>query len=106
MLEKLVKVWEKWSKEGMQWPFVHDPVKNKPSVTLLFFYIAFCISTGTTIASSTLMLIKGEYFTATIMPMLTWFTAFVFYRLRRLDSVKIDLDDKSISLEGGENEEK
>ena len=94
--------WSRWSKKGMEWPFVHDPVKGKPSVTLLFFYITFCITACVIISSSTMLIIKGQYFQATIMPMLYWFSAFIFYRLRRLDSVKINLEEKSVELEGSD----
>jgi len=101
MLNKVKETWNIWSTEGMKWPFVHDAVKGKPSITLLFFYLSFCVALGTIITSSTMMIIKGDYFTATMMPMLMWFTSFVFYRLRRLDSVKINLAEKSVELDGG-----
>jgi len=102
--DKIKTTWSRWSTKGMSWPFVHDPVKSKPSVTLLFFYITFCITACTIIGSSTMLIIKGQYLQATIMPMLSWFSAFVFYRLRRLDSVKINLNEKSVELEGGKDE--
>lgn len=105
MLKKLSEHWSRWSTKGMEWPFVHDPVKGKPSVTLLFFYITFCLTTLAISASSTMLIIKGSYLQATMMPMLAWFSAFVFYRLRRLDSVKINLAEKSVELDGGEEEQ-
>lgn len=104
MLKKLSNAWHKWSEEGMRWPFVHDPVKGKPSVTLLFFYLAFTIAILTVSSSSTMMIIKGQYLQATFMPLLMWFSAFVFYRLRRLDSVKINLQEQSVEIEGGEDD--
>lgn len=101
--EKLDKAWHSWSENGMRWPFVHDPVKGKPSVTLLFFYISFTIATITVSTSSILMLIKGDYLSATFMPMLMMFSGFIFYRMRRLDSVKINLQERSIDLDGGDD---
>lgn len=102
--EKFKVTWKQWSQKGMAWPFVNDPVKDKPSVTLLFFYIAFCIVAITIASSSTLLLISGDYMLATSMPMLMWLAGFVFYRLRRLDSIKINLKEQSLELDGGEEE--
>lgn len=101
--ESIKSTWASWSHKGMAWPFVHDPVKNKPSVTLLFFYISFCVVTTTIIGSSTMLIIKGQYLQATFMPLLLWVLGFVFYRLRRLDSVKINLQEQSLELDGGDN---
>lgn len=103
-LKKISDTWDKWGKDGMLWPFVHDPVKGKPSVTLLFFYISFCLAAGSVLVSSVMLLISQKYLAATMMPMLMMYSGFIFYRLRRLDSVKIDLDDKSVELDGGSDE--
>jgi len=104
LLDKIDKKWREWSGEGMKWPFVHDPVKGKPSVTLLFFYITFCLVTVVTGTSSTMLIIKGQYLQATFMPLMLWILGFVFYRLRRLDSVKINLEEKSLELGGNSDE--
>jgi hypothetical protein len=103
MFKALAEKWEKWGRDGMLWPFVHDPVKGKPSVTLLFFYISFMITTCAITVSSILLLISGNYLQATMMPTLFWLMSFVFYRLRRLDSVKINLQEQSFELDGGED---
>lgn len=100
----LSKLWDKWGTEGMKWPFVHDPVKNKPSITLLFFYVAFFITALSVGVSSLMLLISGQYLSATFVPVLLFCLTFVFYRLRRLDSFKLDLDDKSIELTGNSDE--
>lgn len=97
-------IWEKWGTEGMKWPFVHDPVKGKPSVTLLFFYISFFMAALAVSTSSIMLILKGDYLIATFMPMIMMYSGFIFYRLRRLDSVKIDLESKSINLEGKSDE--
>lgn len=101
MLNNLKIILSKWCTDGMKFPFLHDPVKNAPSVTLLFFYLSYLLAFCVVLASSTLSLINEDYLTATFMPILMMFSGFIFYRLRRLDSVKIDLDDKSIDLKGG-----
>ena len=84
----------------MKWPFVHDPVKKSPSVTLLFFYISFGLAALSVGSSSAMLILKGEYLSATFMPVLMMYSGFIFYRLRRLDSIKINLEEKSIDLEG------
>lgn len=100
----MMKRWEKWVKRGMYWPFVHDPVKGKPSVTLMFFYLGFFCAFTSVCASSILMMVGGDYIKSTIMPMIVLFSTFVFYRMRRLDSVKINLQEKSLNLSSSNNE--
>lgn len=75
-----------------------DPVTGKPSVTLMFFFISFLIATIINVASSTLLLIKGDYLTATFAPGVSALAGFVFYRLRELDKIKIDFAHKSIEI--------
>lgn len=106
MFEKSKNTFRRWSSVGMKWPFVHDPVGNKPSVTLMFFYITFVLASVATIASTTLMLLNGEYMRSTIMPMMMFVLGFVFYRLRSLDNVKIDLNDQEIELSSRDDEPK
>ena len=103
-LKNLLMIWEKWGTEGMKWPFVHDPVRQQPSVTLLFFYISFFLASSAVFTSSIMLILKGDYLIATFMPMIMMYSGFIFYRLRRLDSVKIDLENKSINLEGKSDE--
>lgn len=98
MIDKLKALIKRWSHEGMHWPFVHDSTNGKPSVTLMFLYMAYSLVYVTIMISSGLMLAKGERLQATYAPMLLFVLGFVFYRLRRLDSFKVDLDDASIEL--------
>jgi hypothetical protein len=106
-IAEVMKKWESWVKRGMFWPFVHDPVKGQPSVTLMFFYLGFFMALLCIGASSILMMIKGDFLSATTMPTMLMFSTFIFYRLRRLDSVKINLQEKSLDLSGSsEDEEK
>lgn len=101
IIENIKNVFQNWSKNGIPVPFAHNPVKDSPSVTLLFFYFGFILSFCIILVSSIMLIIKGDYLSATLMPTLLMFSGFIFYRLRRLDSIKIDLDDKSINMEGG-----
>lgn len=90
----------KWAKEGMYWPFVHDPVLGQPSVTLMFLYMTFIMAYVLVGWSSVALVLAGKYLTATYMPIIMFTLGYVFYRLRRLDSVELDLDDRSIKLSG------
>ncbi len=94
----------RWNKRGIYLPFVHDPQRNEPSVTLMFFYLTFILSMIFVSASSIILLIKNEPINATLMPTLLMLLGFVFYRLRNLDKIKIDLDDKEIELSSTDDE--
>lgn len=100
MLERIKKFFEFSSKEGLHLPMAHDATKGKPSITLLIFYIAMIMTAISLTAFHFLpdKLLQPALLTLTFLAM-----AFVFYRLRNLDKVKLDLDDKSIELDGGDN---
>ena len=82
-------------------PFAIDKVTKKPSVTLLFAYVAFILAT---LASG--YLLYRDVIAGTVSCLTLFFGTLVFYRLRRLDKVKFDLDDKSFELESSGEEEK
>lgn len=96
---------DRWAKRGMHWPFVFDPVAGQPSVTLMFFYIGYMLAASVMLVSSILLLVKGDYLQATFMPTMLALMSFVFYRLRKLDTVKFDLDDQEIELSSNNDEE-
>lgn len=102
---KVIDKFRKWSREGMAWPFVHDPTTKQPSVTLMFFYISFVVAVSYIAVSSGMLIAKGDYLSATLMPTMLLLLGFVFYRLRQLDKVKIDLDDKEIELSSSHGDE-
>lgn len=89
---------QRWCKRGLYLPFAHDPQRGEPSVTLLFFYVTFVLAIIAVTTSSVMQILKGDYLSATIMPTMLLMMGFIFYRLRTLDQVKIDLDDKQIEL--------
>lgn len=105
MPQSWISAIELWAKRGMYFPFVHDPTTKQPSVTLMFFYLSFMLALGIITVSSVAQLIKGENVMATVMPMMLAVVGFIFYRLRNLDRVKIDLDDKEIELSSDDKEE-
>lgn len=97
MLKALKEFWVNISNNGIHAPFIHDPRTKKPSITLLFAYMTFVLA----LVSTILLHIWANLIVATGMSILFWVMAVVFYRIRNLDRVKMDLDDKSIELEGG-----
>lgn len=103
MFDNVKVTFKRWSEEGMRWPFLRDPVNNRPSVTLLFFYITFILASIATIVSTTFMVLDGEYLKSTLMPIMMFVLGFVFYRLRSLDHVKIDLNNQDIELSSGDD---
>lgn len=103
MLSNLQEFWKKLCTEGLHLPFAHDPESDKPSVTLGFYWIVAFLS----IASLVLFHLKLVTIAATGMSLLFVLVGFIMYRLRKLDKVKIDIDDQSIELDGkDENETK
>lgn len=76
---------------------------GQPSVTLLFAYIAFILAT---LACG--YLLYKDSLSGTVSALLLFFGTLVFYRMRKLDKVKFDLDDKSFELdaEDGPSDEK
>lgn len=104
MFKKLAEIWKRWSTTGMHVPFVHDPETQKPSVTLMLFYIFSLIAACVAVGSTILMLGKGELLQSNIVPVLLCILGFIFYRLRKLDKVKIDLNDQEIELSSDEEE--
>jgi amino acid permease len=101
-LDGLKKLLEFWSKRGMFLPMAYDGDKKGPSVTLLAFYLGIFVATGSVIAVH----FREGLMTACSMALLYFGMTFVFYKLRRLDKVKVDLDDKEIELDGDSEEEK
>lgn len=106
MIASIKEFFKNISVNGLHLPFAHDPVKGRPSATLLFFYISFMVANLVVMVSSTLMLVKGEYLTSTMAPMGMLVLGFVFYRLRNLDKVKFDLNDQEIELSSNQDEDK
>lgn len=101
VIKKIATFWESISKNGIYMPFIHDARTGKASVTLLFAYITFTLAIISTIA----LHFNIGLTVATFTSILFWVIAVIFYRLRNLDKAKIDLDDRSIELEGSGDDE-
>lgn len=100
MLEKIKELIKKACTVGIHFPFAHDPITKQPSVTLLFPYVTFIMSTGSVIA----LHFKQTLLVPTLVSLLFWCVSVIFYMIRSIQKAKIDLDDKSIELEGEEND--
>ena len=100
MLKKLSALWEKWSTDGLRVPFIWDATTNKPSMTLMFPYIGFLLCIISLIA----LHFSASLFLATATTIGFWVLGVVFYLMRRIQKMRLDLDDKEIELEGGEGD--
>jgi hypothetical protein len=100
MWDKFKAFLEFASKNGMWLPMAREEPEGKPSFTLLCVYATFVIMACSLIA----LHIWPDRFVATCTTICAWVLAMVFYRLRKLTKAKVDLDDKSIELDGGDDE--
>ena len=82
-------------------PLMFDPDKNKPSVTLMFPYFSFIVLIICIICLAKQNLVQGTLAAGSV-----WFLSTVFYLLRRLNKLNLDIDDRKLELEGGDNEQK
>lgn len=101
MISKIKEFFKFSAEEGLKLPLAYDASKQGPSITLLIFYVALIMTTASLTAFHFLpdKLLQPSCLTLLFLGM-----SFVFYRMRNLDKVKFDLDDKTIELEGDSNE--
>jgi hypothetical protein len=92
-------LFKKWSQIGVMWPFVHDGSTKKPSITIAFAYVSYLM----VVISVVCLHFKPELLTATLTTISVWLAAVVFYMLRKLTKAKVDLDDRSFELDGGDD---
>ena len=91
-------LWKKWCEDGIRWPYLHDPVSKKPSITLLFPYITFVAA----MISLILLHFWPSLILATTTSIVMWFAATIFYMMRKLSKAKFDLNSKSFELDSGD----
>jgi hypothetical protein len=99
---KIVDYLKASSSTGMYLPMAYDPVNQKPSVTLLFPYVTFTLAVASVIA----LHFNEKLMNASIVSIVFWTVSTIFYLFRTLTKAKIDLDDKSIELEGDDDNDK
>ena len=93
---KILETITRWNKDGLYFPFLHDPTTNKPSVTLLFLYVTFLNMLGSVIALHFL----SNLMSATLVSVGVWALAMVFYRMRRIDDLNVNLKTGSVEVKG------
>lgn len=102
-MKKLLERWEKWNKLGMRWPLPHDPITEKPSITIMFAYASFVLAFIS-------IIIFHFYPTVMFLPAATaisfWALSTVFYLLRKLTKAKFDWQNKSLELGSEDSEQK
>ncbi len=94
-MNKIKEIWTNWCEVGMKFPFAFDPTTKAPSITLLMLYFAALVMFSAEITN----LFIGSIVIPTLVTVLVWLVAFVMYRLRGLDKVKFNLEEKSLELE-------
>lgn len=98
ILNKIREFLKTGAERGMNLPLAYDASSGGPSITLLIFYVAMIMTVGSLTAFHFLpdKLLQPSLLTLTFLAL-----SFVFYRMRNLDKVKFDLDDRSIELDAG-----
>lgn len=86
------------SERGLPLPHAYDPVLRQASFRLFCAYVSFVIASVSIVA-----LHWVDTHVATWTAILFWCLAMVFYMLKRLSKASIDLDDRSISLDSGDD---
>lgn len=80
--------------KDFEFPFAKDKTTGKSSATLFFAYVGFLIA-----GMSVMYLLNVDAIAGTIASLVLFFGCLILYRLKQLDKVKIDLQNKSVELE-------
>ncbi len=98
IISKIQEWLKKSAERGMNLPLAYDASQDGPSITLLIFYVAMIMTVGSLTAFHFL---PDKLLQPSLLTLLFLALSFVFYRMRNLDKVKFDLDDRSIELDSG-----
>lgn len=98
---KFKELYKEITDAGIGFPFIRDAHTKEPSMTMTFALLSFMVAITGIIFLTLKSVAEGS-----IAAILFWVICMVFYRIRKLDKFKIDLDDKSIELEGSDDEPK
>lgn len=101
MLNNLKELWTQWCEVGLKWPYAYDPTSKTPSITLLMLYFATIVMFTAEITNLFIQTMNIPV----LVTVFVWFLAFIMYRLRKLDKVKLDLDDQSLEIESSDGSE-
>ena len=95
-MKKLFNKWKDWCIKGVHFPFAHDPVTGKPSITLLFPYITFVFM----LVSLVVLHFHVSVLPATLVTVMVWALSVVFYLLRKMTKAKLNLGKGIVELDG------
>jgi hypothetical protein len=96
MLDKIKKLFEFSAKNGLYFPAAYDINTKKPSTTLFSFYTGIGLAVISLIAYH---IAPDKLIGPASMSLLYLGMTFVFYRVRAIDRVKINVEQKSIEFE-------
>lgn len=99
IIQSIKNQFKEWNNPGVNVPLAND--SGKPSMTLLFAYVAFIA----TLMSLIYLHFNPDKISPSLVTVLVWAIALLIYRLRRIDKIKFDLDDKSFEVESSEDKE-
>jgi len=100
-MESILAKLRAWADRGVSMPIIRDPVTDMPSITLTFPYIAFALA-----VHAVIQLLGVNTLYGTVAALLLWLMATILYLIRKLNKVKLDIDQQSLELEGGDSEPK
>lgn len=101
MLDKIKQLFEFSARNGMFLPMAFDGANERPSATLFFTYFTYLL----TVASIIYTFFDNNAFTPVVSSIILFVICLTIYRIRRLDSVELDLDDRSIKIKGNDAKE-
>ena len=80
--------------KDFEFPFAKDKTTGKSSATLFFAYVGFLIA-----GMSVMYLLNVDAIAGTIASLVLFFGSLVLYRLRQVDRLKVDLQNRSLEIE-------
>lgn len=102
MIQKLKDLYNQACELGFRVPFAYDAKTKEPSVSLLFAYSTFLMTVVSVIA----LHFKLDLVIATGTTMMFWIVSMLFYLIRNISKAKVDLDDRSLDIEGEDSDKK
>ena len=80
--------------KDFEFPFAKDKSTGKSSATLFFAYVAFLIAVAVTIN-----LAHADAIAGATAALILFFGSLVLYRLKQIDKLKVDLQNRSLEIE-------
>lgn len=98
MLEKVSNWYNDVKINGIKFLYAYDSERKGASSTLFYCYISFYFVLASIIA----LHFNTNLLTPSLITIGFFSICMIFYRLRKIDKLKIDLDDRSIDIESNE----